>query len=193
MARQAGPIYFTGTVGDLIFYKLGENYYVRQKGKPTTGTQKQLKDPNCYPVLNRRKREFGAASKLASSVYRQLPKALKKQHSIGTLTGRVGRLLRAGKLPDEAIALLKQELLPAAAPAQQPLPAKPAAASKKKTPARMTLSAWQVSAKGQLKKPTRPLPAAGKQHAANTENHTAKGCCIPCRAVLVPIPVKDSG
>ena len=45
MAKQAGPHYFTGTIGDLIFYKLGDNYYVRQKGEPTTGTKKRLKDP----------------------------------------------------------------------------------------------------------------------------------------------------
>jgi len=188
MAKQAGPHYFTGTIGDLIFYKLGDNYYVRLKGAPTTGIQKQLKDPNCYPVLNRRKSEFGAASKLASSVYRQLPKALKKQHPMGTLTGRVGRLLRAGKLPDEAIALLKQELLPAMQPEVQQQPQIPTTG--KKQPACMALSGWQVSEEGVLtKKRNQPVSIAGKQPREPLSNGAR--CCEPCRFSGFPSSIRD--
>lgn len=68
MARQAGPLFFTGTIDGLIFYKVGDRYFVRKKGEPTTGTKKRLKDKACYPVLNMRKSEFGRASTLAREV-----------------------------------------------------------------------------------------------------------------------------
>ena len=31
MAKQAGPIFFVGTIDDLVFYKLGDQYYVKRK------------------------------------------------------------------------------------------------------------------------------------------------------------------
>ena len=185
MARQAGPIFFTGTIGDLIFYKQGDNYYVRQKGEPTTGTQKRLKDPNCYPILNMRKREFGEASKLASKVYRQLPKALKKQHPIGTLTGKAGRLLRAGKQPNETIALLKQELLPAVQPVVKQQPETPI--TRMKQPACTALSAWQVSEEGRLAK---NVNIVGGTPLVEPLSNKA-GCCAPCRFSGFPTSVRD--
>ena len=168
MARQAGPIYFTGTIDDLIFYKLGDNYYVRRKGEPTTGTKKKLKDKNCYPVLNRRKNEFGQASELAKEVYRRLPKAMRGHGKQQKLTGRVVRMMRQGMKKEEIKDLLLQELVGKQPTAEQPLPAKPAVATapkkEKSTPTqprqqpkvksakKSILSDWKVGGNGRLYK-----------------------------------------
>ena len=67
MARQAGPIFFTGTIDDLVFYKLGEHYYVRQKGERTPGVKKRLKHDKGYALLQLKQAEFGHASELVKS------------------------------------------------------------------------------------------------------------------------------
>ena len=166
MAKQAGPLYFTGTIGDLIFYKLGDNYYVRQKGSYNT---KAVQTPGARPLMQLKQGEFGQASKLASEVYRMLPKAMRGHGVHGRLTARVLERLRKGLTAEEIKTLLLQELQPTpptSLPKQPALlntpPAQKSSAS--------NLSEWQVQEKGRLVHPNtenkQPMHFLKKPHEA---------------------------
>jgi hypothetical protein len=120
MARQAGPLFITGTIDDLVFYKLGDNYYVRQKGERTPGVKKRLKHDKGYALLQLKQAEFGRASKLVKSMYYTLPLEVRKQGLFGTLTGKAVRWLRAGKTEAEIKALLQQLFAQADQPVEAP-------------------------------------------------------------------------
>lgn len=197
MAKQAGPIFFTGTIDDLIFYKLGDQYYVRRKGEPTSTTKKKLKDKNSYPLLNRRKQEFGEASQLARAIYYQLPGKLRGHGIQQKLTGKVVRLMRKGMKEGEIEAFLLQQLLGATPTPDQPVPAKPkdtttgkekrqpAPAHPRQQPTVKTattpqLSDWKIDANGRLYK-----EAVKQQHSSYTGCNgqplsAIRKCCHPC-------------
>ena len=44
MAKQVGPLFITGTIDGIIFYKLGDHYYMRSKGSYKSGKQMR-RDP----------------------------------------------------------------------------------------------------------------------------------------------------
>jgi hypothetical protein len=104
MAKQAGPFFFTGTIGDVIFYKLGDQYLMRMKGDYN---KKRMQKPGAYPLMQLRQQEFGQASKLASQVYRLLPRAQKKKGLFGQYTKAARKLLRQGKTHEEILAALQ--------------------------------------------------------------------------------------
>ncbi|HYH14599.1 MAG TPA: hypothetical protein VD794_05250, partial [Flavisolibacter sp.] len=52
MAKQVGPLFITGTIDGIIFYKLGETYYLRSKGAYKSGKQMR-KDPTFKRTLER--------------------------------------------------------------------------------------------------------------------------------------------
>ena len=45
MAKQVGPVFITGTIDGIIFYKLGDTYYLRSKGDYKSAKMMR-KDPN---------------------------------------------------------------------------------------------------------------------------------------------------
>ena len=105
MAKQVGPLFFTGTVDGVIFYKLGNQYYMRSKGDYKSGKQMR-KDPH-YKRTMQQADQFGTASKLLKEVYyRHLPRAVRKHGLYGKLTGLVNRWLQQGKGREEVRALL---------------------------------------------------------------------------------------
>lgn len=108
MARQAGPIFFIGTVDDLVFYKLDECYYVRKKS--SISRKRFQKDP-AYELPRLRAGQFGQAAKLASEVYRFLPKAQKKHGLFGQFTKIARQLLHEGRTPEEVVAFLSKKYL----------------------------------------------------------------------------------
>lgn len=99
MAKQIGPLFFTGCMGDLCFYKLDGQYYVRMKS--SLSGKRVKKDPRfrltmLYAGL------MGQASKIASAVYRVLPDD-KRQHALyRVLTGEALCLLKKG-MPADAV------------------------------------------------------------------------------------------
>ncbi|HYH14883.1 MAG TPA: hypothetical protein VD794_06680 [Flavisolibacter sp.] len=100
MAKQVGPLFITGTIDGVIFYKLGDQYYLRSKGAYKSGKQMR-KDPYYRRTLEKAD-QFGLASKLVRWVYyRHLPRAVRKHGLFGKLTGMVNRWLQAGKGTDE--------------------------------------------------------------------------------------------
>jgi hypothetical protein len=173
MARQVGPLFITGTIDGIIFYKLDDQYYLRSKGDYQSGKQMR-KDKRLKRTMEKAD-QFGEASKLTQSVYyRHLPKALRKHGLFGKLTGLVNGWLQEGKSVEEARELLIahcQQLVaqfskaaptptlppqptPATTPTSKPtevkpIVAKPLAQSKQ---ARY-LSRWKVRRNGRLQVP----------------------------------------
>ena len=197
MARQAGPFFFVGEIDGLIFYKQGDEYFVRKKSKPTSTTRKRLKDKNYYPVLNIRKNEFGQASQLAKEVYYQLPKAMRGHGKQQKRTGRVVRMMRKGMTAEEISASLLQELVGTKPAAEQPAPTKaaessvpkkealpPAGAMPKKLPTaqpakNFQLSDWQIGDNGRwIKEPVKQQVVTGNSIEQPLVIKTK--CCPPC-------------
>ncbi|ANE51463.1 hypothetical protein [Flavisolibacter tropicus] len=104
MARQAGPLFFTGTIDDITFYKMEGQYLARKKS--SLNCKRFRTDPR-FARSRKSAEKFGEASKLASEIYHQLPKEAKGKGVIGKLTREVGCLMREGKSIDE----IKQALI----------------------------------------------------------------------------------
>ncbi|ANE52909.1 hypothetical protein [Flavisolibacter tropicus] len=187
MARQAGPLFITGTIDDMVFYQMNGRYYMRLKGEPTTGTKKRMSQDEHYPLLCLRKREFKEASKMVRKWYYTLPKTVRKHGLFGKLTGKAVRMLRKGMTEEKIKALLLQEFGKVKPTVEQTIPTmtvetdnapklvslpaytppKPKRKSKKLTTGR--LSSWQVSEQGQLQKEVvKPKAIATKQDSGTS-------------------------
>ncbi|HEV7621052.1 MAG TPA: hypothetical protein VGO09_04940 [Flavisolibacter sp.] len=94
MAKQAGPCFITGTIDDVIFYKMNGKYYARYKYNPSKQT---LRTKACYKSLREQSIVFSKAAKLASQIYRSLPADLKKFIAFGKLIGKVITLEKEDK------------------------------------------------------------------------------------------------
>jgi hypothetical protein len=100
MAKQVGPLFFTGTIDGLIFYKLGDQYYTRSKG--SYKCRKQMRRDPKYKRTIEIADQFGQASNLTKEVYYcHLPKAVRKHGLFGKLTGLVNGWLQQGKSREE--------------------------------------------------------------------------------------------
>jgi hypothetical protein len=141
MARQAGPIYFTGTIDDITFYKMEGTYFARKK---SSLDRKQFRTDPRFARSRKSAAKFGEASKLASDIYHLLPKEEKKKGVIGKLTGQMGRLLREGKHAEEIIQHFKQHY--------QPTTAKPVNQTHEKdtAPVQMLSESWKITSNGKL-------------------------------------------
>ncbi|ANE51502.1 hypothetical protein [Flavisolibacter tropicus] len=131
MAKQVGPIFATGTIDGIIFYKLGDKYYMRSKGDYKSAKMMR-KDPKLKRTMEKAD-QFRAAVKLLKPVYyRQLPKGVRKYGLFGKLTGMVNRWLQEGKSHEE----VKETLITYCQSLAQPAPVKaaPAVKATKATP-----------------------------------------------------------
>jgi hypothetical protein len=108
MARQAGPIKIEGTIGNLCFYRMDGAFYVRQKS--SLSRKRVLRDPE-FARSRVAAGRFGVAVKLASSVYRRLPKVEKGHGVIGRLTAIANKLLCAGLDRETALLQMEQDYL----------------------------------------------------------------------------------
>ena len=100
MPRQVGPIFIEGTFGDLIFYKLGKHYYVRQK--PAKKKRKQMEADERYERTLQQADQFGLAVEVTKWVYyRHVVKAVRRHGLFGELTGLVNRQLQKGEGAEE--------------------------------------------------------------------------------------------
>jgi hypothetical protein len=135
MARQAGPLFISGTLQDLTFYQLDGTFYVRQK---SSLTRKRFRKDPAFARSRERAAQFSVASKLAKEVYYLLPKKKRKHGVIGKLTGQANRLLQEGASVEAVKRRLQKEwgLI------------QPTAASKPK--GALSLSRWAVTPKGVL-------------------------------------------
>ncbi|ANE49952.1 hypothetical protein [Flavisolibacter tropicus] len=115
MAKQVGPVFITGTIDGIIFYKLGDTYYLRSKGDYKSA-KRMRKDPGLKRTMANADR-FGVAARMVKRVYyRQLPGTVRKPGLFARLTGMVNKWLYQGKTKEEAQELLLahcQTLVPA--------------------------------------------------------------------------------
>ncbi|ANE52303.1 hypothetical protein [Flavisolibacter tropicus] len=190
MARQAGPLFITGTIDDMVFYQMNGKYYMRLKGEPTTGTKKRMSQDEHYPLLCLRKREFKEASKWVRTWYYTLPKEVRKHGLFGKLTGKAVRMLRKGVTKETVKTLLLQELGQVVTSVEPPVARKimkstntvlPPICNRPKqkrkgkniTPSR--LSSWQVSEQGQLQKEVAKEKVVVTQDNGGTSLYAAQG------------------
>ncbi|ANE49714.1 hypothetical protein [Flavisolibacter tropicus] len=94
MARQAGPLFFTGTIDDITFYKMEGQYLARKK---SSLNRRQFRTDPRFARSRKSATAFGEASQLASDIYWQLPKEQRGKGVVNGITSQVGQLLKEGK------------------------------------------------------------------------------------------------
>ncbi len=102
MARQIGT-QLTGTMGGITYYKMDGIYYARAH---TSLDKKKVMKDKAFERSRVRMKDFGAASRWCSPIYRQLPKSCKGQGVHQKMTGRAHRLFLEGKSGEEVRELL---------------------------------------------------------------------------------------
>ena len=104
MAYQDGIIRFKGTDISISYYKMKGEYHVRQKSM--VDAKMFWKDPRFANSRNSCKR-FGEGNKLASAVYRSLPKQKQQYQLFCYLKSLAITFIRKGIATEEIIQLLK--------------------------------------------------------------------------------------
>jgi hypothetical protein len=93
MAKQKGPRFITGTINGLTYYKLNGRYYVRKK---SSLSRKRVKRSPAFRRTMEYAELLGQASKLASAVYRMLPRQKQQVERYRALIGQAMQLLKEG-------------------------------------------------------------------------------------------------
>jgi len=107
MAKQTGIFKIIGTIGDITFYEMDGEFYARKKS--SLDGKRVKKDPKFKRTMEEAI-GFGKASAAARAVYWALPEELRVHGFYGRLTGRMRKLMRAGKTAQEAQLQLLREL-----------------------------------------------------------------------------------
>ncbi|MFT3824897.1 MAG: hypothetical protein QM731_13325 [Chitinophagaceae bacterium] len=107
MAKQLGRFKFERTFGDVVFYRLGDKWYVRMKSSLSgrrVKTGKKFVETMAYA------RRLGLGAALAGAVYEKLPESWKMFELYQKLTGVAARLLKEEKNVDDINNALEQQL-----------------------------------------------------------------------------------
>ena len=83
----------SATVGDHTYYMRRGKFCMRRR--TSLNKERILSDPS-FKAFRNCSSQFGEASLLATSIYKQLPKKKRKFGVIGKLTGEIYKLIRAG-------------------------------------------------------------------------------------------------
>src|ERR1035437_4277598 len=110
MAKQLGPKFIKRQCScNLQFYYMEGKYYVRKK---SSLTGKRVKKDKKFRLTMLYAGILAQASKIASSVYRQIPKEERKHPYFRTLTGMAQKLLRKGVSAEEVYQQLYDQTFP---------------------------------------------------------------------------------
>ncbi len=93
MAKQAGHIRIRGTIGNLTYYQMGGEDYVRKK---SSLTRKDVKTKKCFEGSRRSSTRFGAGNIIASEVYQSLPPKQKVYSLFPSLRSKAIALVKQG-------------------------------------------------------------------------------------------------
>jgi hypothetical protein len=107
MARQIGDIKITGTIGDITFYRMDGKYYARMKSSLTA---KKVKTHPHFALTRMYAKWLGEASKLASEVYRTLPRPERKYAVFCRLKIVAHKLVKEGVAREEVLDVLRRHL-----------------------------------------------------------------------------------
>jgi hypothetical protein len=94
MARVSKEITFTGTVGDITFYRWEDRIFARKK---SSLTRDRVLEDKAFAGLRKHAGDMGRASKLASEIYKQLPADIKGRWIFRAIAGDAASLLYKGK------------------------------------------------------------------------------------------------
>jgi len=107
MSKQCGPVYITGTVKGICYYRMNGKYYARRK---STLSRKRVKRDKAFALTRKYAELLGEASSIAARVYRLLPKAQKKLALYRAMTGQAIGMLKQGASEEEVKERLEQEV-----------------------------------------------------------------------------------
>ena len=91
--RPKPTIQFTATIGDLCFYQRNGKTYLREA--KALDRELVLNDER-FEKTRQHASKMGMASKIASSIYKDLPKELKARWVFRSITGHVASMLYKG-------------------------------------------------------------------------------------------------
>ncbi len=97
MAKQAFNNIITGSIGNLVFYKMDGKGYVRRR---SSLTRKQFKTKACFTASRKSAERFSMANIIASEIYNTLPPGERNYAVYCTLKTTAIRLLKEGKNRD---------------------------------------------------------------------------------------------
>lgn len=93
MGKQAGPDYITGTVGDRTYYRLNGQYLVRAK---STLSRRRVKRSPAFQRTMEYAGWLAQASKVASEVYRMIPRERRRVEMYRAMTGMAMNFIKEG-------------------------------------------------------------------------------------------------
>lgn len=93
MAKQVGPVFLTGTVGNITYYKMDGQYYARSK---SSLSRKRVKRSRSFKRTMEYADWLAQASKIAAAIYRLFPRKTRQHADYRTITGQAMQLLRSG-------------------------------------------------------------------------------------------------
>lgn len=118
MAKQSGPVYITGTVAGICYYRLDGKYYTRRK---SSLSRKRVKRDPRFARTRKYAELLGQASRVAAGVYRLLPRNKKRLALYRAMTGQAMTMLKRGAGEAEVREWLEREAAKTLKPAvQQP-------------------------------------------------------------------------
>jgi len=106
MSKQCGPVYITGTVKGICYYRMNGKYYARRK---STLSRKRVKKDKAFALTRKYAELLGAASSIAARVYRLLPKGRKQLSLYRAMTGQAMGMLKQGVSEEEVKECLERE------------------------------------------------------------------------------------
>ncbi|HEU4551356.1 MAG TPA: hypothetical protein VFS25_00915 [Chitinophaga sp.] len=108
MAKQTGPVYYTGTRGDTCFYEMEGEYYMRRKSSLSS---KRVKRDPAFALTRIYAGLLAQASPIASAVYRKIPRDKRRHAQYREMRGAAQRMLKQGITAEAISAQLEQKYL----------------------------------------------------------------------------------
>jgi hypothetical protein len=103
MAKLAEGVHFTGTIGNICYYEIGDRTYSRIK---SSLTRKRVLKNKEFEKTRKHAGDLALASKIASAIYKVLPSDIKGRWIFRAITGEAASLLYKGKTEQEVKDLL---------------------------------------------------------------------------------------
>ena len=107
MARQIGHIFITGTIHDVTYYKMDGVYYARMK---SSLSRKKVLESSSFALTRMHANQLADASRIASQLYRNIPKEERNMQLFRAIVGKAKVLLAEGKQRELVFEILMNDL-----------------------------------------------------------------------------------
>src|SRR5712672_2962614 len=98
MAKLPEGVHFTGTIGNVCYYEIGDRTYARTK---SSLTRKRVLKSKSFEKTRKHASDLALASRIASAIYKLLPADVKGRWIYRAITGEAASLLYKGKTEQE--------------------------------------------------------------------------------------------